>query len=380
MPADKLPNLLAIFRRQHRTGDIGDATARLDQTRSTVKHFRLIFQTHLERARPHPPFRVRVAPPGPGPGAGRIDQHEIGGGADVGQRIGFALGGANLGVMNPGAGQPFVDRRELPLVAIGRNQTAPALHHGRQRQRLAAGPGAKVDHLLAGFCAGQQRRELRALVLNLDGALDEILLGVDAGIAGIGAERDPQAQRRPRRRRRAEMPQRGQHLLAFGLQRIDAQVERRAARHRRGFRRTVIAEDLCKMGIEPFRIIPGDMRGRIRDAARGQRRAFGVGKRFGREAAAVAQRRNRIDVQPPFQSQHSEQTRAGRVVVHDPGAGGLTAQHIIDQPRNRGAVAGAGETVRGAPFLQRFRGRHPLAVDSLDHFNGGGEPRGWRHG
>ena len=121
--------------------------------------------------------------------------------------------------MHAGARQPLVDRRELALVVVGRDQPALALHHRRQRQRLAAGAGAEIDHLLAGLCRRQQRRELRALVLHLDGALDEILLGMDAGIARIGAKLDAQADRRPRRRRGAEMRSDGSIFsrLAFSV-------------------------------------------------------------------------------------------------------------------------------------------------------------------
>ena len=124
---------------------------------------------------------------------------------DIAQRIALAFRRAHVAIVHAGARQPLMDRRQLPLVVIGRDQPALALHHRRQRQGLAAGPGAKIDHLFAGFGAGKQRRQLRALVLNLDGALDEILLGMNAGIAGVGAEVDAQARRRPRRRLRAEM-------------------------------------------------------------------------------------------------------------------------------------------------------------------------------
>ena len=107
--------------------------------------------------------------------------------------------------MDACARQPLVDRRELPLVAVGCNQPSLALHQRRERQGLAAGASAEVDDLLAGLCRRQQSCKLRALVLNLDGALDEILLYMNAGVAGVGAEVDAQARRRPRRRLRAEM-------------------------------------------------------------------------------------------------------------------------------------------------------------------------------
>ena len=173
--------------------------------------------------------------------------------------------------MDAGAGETLIDRRELALVVIGRDQPALALHHRRERQRLAAGAGAEIDHLLAGLCGREQRGQLRALVLDFDGALDEIFFRVNAGIARVGAELDAQADRRPRRFLRAEMPERGQHLFALGLQRVDAQIERRAARHRGGFRHTVVAEHRGQRRIQPFRIVAGNVRRRAVKGARCER-------------------------------------------------------------------------------------------------------------
>src|SRR5207237_9926585 len=52
-------------------------------------------------------------------------------------------------------------------------RSALAAHHRCQRQGLAAGAGAEIDHLLAGLGRGEQGRESRALVLDLDGARSE---------------------------------------------------------------------------------------------------------------------------------------------------------------------------------------------------------------
>ncbi len=61
-----------------------------------------------------------------------------------------------------------MDRRELALVDVGGVNLAAVFHRRGERQRLAAGAGAKIDHLLAGLGAGKQRGELRALVLDFD--------------------------------------------------------------------------------------------------------------------------------------------------------------------------------------------------------------------
>ena len=98
-----------------------------------------------------------------------------------------------------------MDRREAPLVAIGRVDLAVVLHRRGERQRLAAGAGAKIDHLLAGLGAGKKRSELRAFVLDFDAALEERRLGMDRRAFGIRRETDAQAPRRPSRRLSAEM-------------------------------------------------------------------------------------------------------------------------------------------------------------------------------
>ena len=69
---------------------------------------------------------------------------------------------AHLHVARARARQPLVDGREPPLVIVGGIELALVFHRRRQRQRLAAAAGAEIEHLLAGLCLGEQRRELRA--------------------------------------------------------------------------------------------------------------------------------------------------------------------------------------------------------------------------
>ena len=87
----KALDLLAVLRRQHRAGDVGDPPARLHHGARAIKHFDLVLQPDLQRAGPHPPFGVGIAPPGAGARTGRVDQNEIGGRLDVGERLGLAL-------------------------------------------------------------------------------------------------------------------------------------------------------------------------------------------------------------------------------------------------------------------------------------------------
>ena len=48
----------------------------------------LLLDALLERARPHAPLGVGIAPPGAGAGAGRVDQHQVGAAGEIGEHIG----------------------------------------------------------------------------------------------------------------------------------------------------------------------------------------------------------------------------------------------------------------------------------------------------
>ena len=80
-----------------------------------------------------------------------------------------------------------MDRRQPPLVVVGGEDLPLVLHHGGKRQRLAAGAGAEIDHLLAGFGAAQQRRELGAFILNFHHTLKKGRFGMDWRGFGIGS-------------------------------------------------------------------------------------------------------------------------------------------------------------------------------------------------
>ena len=178
---------------------------------------------------------------------------------------------------------------------------------------------------------------------------------------------------------RAEMRQPRQNLFAIGLQRVDAQIQRRAARHRGCFGHPVVAEHFCQMRVQPFRIIAGNVRRCIVERARGQRRALGPAQRLRRKSLAVAQIGDRLGRHAALEPEHAEHARARRVRVHQPGAGRPPPQHVPDQACNRRAVARAGIAVRGAPLLQRLRRGNALGVDGLDQFDGGGQPGGGSH-
>ncbi len=168
-----------------------------------------------------------------------------------------------------------MDRSEPPQIEVARKNLPVIVHHRRERQRLAAGAGAQVDHLLAGLGAGQQRSKLRALVLHLDMALEVSGLGVNGRALGVGRHRDAQAERRPWRGLRRVMCQLIENLVAVGLERIDPQVEGRAVGKCRAFRHAVVAENTGERQVEPFGKIAGDMGRRIIERTRCQRGVLG---------------------------------------------------------------------------------------------------------
>ena len=142
--ADESPHLLAVLRRQHRARDVGDPPARLHQRRRAVQHLDLVFQPHLERARPHPPFRIGVAPPGAGAGAGRVDQHEIGRRLDVGERVG----------RRPSASAHRHCARRRATAARGSARAGAC--HGRSR---SAGPCPASSPPAPASCRRRRRRD-----------------------------------------------------------------------------------------------------------------------------------------------------------------------------------------------------------------------------
>ena len=86
------------------------------------------------------------------------------------------------------------------------------------------------------------------------------------------------------------MRQRGQRLVAVGLEQIDAQIDRRAARERFARRSGFVAEALFEGAGQPFREIAAHPDGRLGQIRASERGAFGFRQRLGRMALAVEQR------------------------------------------------------------------------------------------
>ena len=95
---------------------------------------------------------------------------------------------------------------------MSKNLTA-VFHRRSERERLAAGTGAEIQHLFSRSGASKQRRDLRAFVLHLEPALQESRFGGDRRVATLRAQRNAQAGRRPARWLRLEMRERFVHFL-----------------------------------------------------------------------------------------------------------------------------------------------------------------------
>ena len=192
--------------------------------------------------------------------------------------------------------------------------------------------------------------------------------------------RDAQADRGERRRLGREVGKRGERLVARGFQEVDAQIDRRPLRQRPALVRGLVAEARLELRREPFRKIARDMGRRAGKVGGGEPLPLGVGQRRRRMALAREQRRNRLDVEAARLPQRAEDFGPRRRLAHDPGGRAFPPQRVIDEARDRGAVAGAGEAMRQAPVLHRVGRRPAPGVDVGEHFDCGGGAGGGDHG
>ena len=167
--------------------------------------------------------------------------------------------------------------------------------------------------------------------------------------------------------------------LAVALERVDAQIERRAARQRRALRRAFLAEHAREIRIEPFRIVAGDPGRRASEVGRVEACAFRLVERRRRMARAVGEPRNRRDIEPALEPQHAEHRCAWPVIAHDVRARRAPAQRVVDEAGDRRPVAGAGEAMRKAPVLERIGRRPTPRFDVGQHLDRGGKTRAGRH-
>ena len=212
--------------------------------------------------------------------------------------------------------------REPARVAVGGVDLAVVGHHRGERQRLAAAAGAEVDHLLAGPHRRQERRELRALVLDLDPALDECRLGLDRRAAPVRARRDAQAERRERRLDGAEMRQ---GVVRLARARAAFRVLTRRSSGARAASACSSANELVAEDAPrgTARAIPGKSpataSGRVGEV--GLRRAARAPRRSRAPARSARRRTERAMAsrfRPALQRQHAEDIGTRRRLAHEP--------------------------------------------------------------
>ena len=169
-------------------------------------------------------------------------------------------------------------------------------------------PAQRSTHLLAGLGVGEQRGELRAFVLDLDQALE---------VGGLGVHRGA-FRHRPRARMRrpcgdqrvgsgARSASASSGLVAVALERVDAQIERRARGERRALLGALVAEHA---GEDTDRAIPDSRRAHA--AARRRDRRLRAARARPRSAAtARSAGRRRACRSPPHRAraraEHAEQ-------------------------------------------------------------------------
>src|SRR5664280_3242413 len=106
-----------------------------------------------------------------------------------------------------------------------------------------------------------------------------------------------------------------------------------------------VAEGTREMRLEPFRIVAGDVRGRAGHVGVVKAFSFIVAQRRGPIIRAVGERGDGLAVEAALSLKHAEQNGARRVGAHQIRARRPPTQRVVDQPRDGGAIAGAGEAM-----------------------------------
>ena len=169
------------------------------------------------------------------------------------------------------------------------------------------------------------------------------------------------------------MRERCERLLTRGLEEIGAQVDRRAVGERPALLGRVGAEGGLELRRKPFREVARDMGRSVRE--RGGRKPFalGFGQRGWRMSFAGEQRRNRLGVEPSGLLKGADRLGARGRLAQEPGRRTLPAQRVVDERRNRGAIAGAREAMREPPVLHGVGGGTAAGFDVAQDFDGGGD-------
>ena len=171
-----------------------------------------------------------------------------------------------------------------------------------------------------------------------------------------------------------------ERLVARGLEKVHAQVDRRPLGERPALLRGGRAEARLELRRKPFGEIPDNMGGRARKVRGREPRAFGFRELRRRVALAGEQRGDRLGVEAARLPQRAQDFGARTWLAHDPGGRAFPAQRVIDEARYRRAVARAREAVREAPILHRVGRGSATGLDVGQNFDRGGGAGGGGHG
>src|SRR5271166_6442976 len=137
---------------------------------------------------------------------------------------------------------------------------------------------------------------------------------MDGRTLGLGSPHDAQSKRRPARWHGIEVRQRDERGFAVRLERIDAQIERRAGSQRRTLGGAILTECAGEMRIEPLRIVAGDPGRGILQIGSVEPRLLLSAQWGWSEPRAVGKRSDGLTAKPAFEAQHAEHERAGRLL------------------------------------------------------------------
>ncbi len=180
-----------VLRGKERAGDVDDPSTGTHERRRPIENRCLLRMACGEAPGAQAPFGVGIAPPCPGAGTGRVDHDAIDQTVEIGQHIRPLLAaarGAHLG-LRTGAAQSLMNWGEAARIAIRGDEPSGIAGGCGQGEGLSAATRAKIDDRFARFGARQKCGELRALVLNLVPAFEELGFHVQGWAAPVGADR-----------------------------------------------------------------------------------------------------------------------------------------------------------------------------------------------
>ena len=243
---------------------------------------------------------------------------------------------------------------------------------GGQGQRLAAGSGTIIKHLLARNHARSERGELGSDVLHLDPALAIGGNGLGGGrLAARIALRNPNTRADKsaffgRFQFRAYFLE---SLVEIDLGFIHPEIHRRARREGPALIGCRFAEGPQQARFQPFRHVGADVQRRVGDVPR-QPGPLRFGELFRGVVIALEQGVDGISVHPPDPADRPQRQGTGTVILHGEGRGGLMAQRVQHEAADPGAVARSGKTVRLAPIAHGILHRLVLAGQCVENLDG----------